>query len=95
VSKSSKAGFRGAATYKELHGLFKTQETEANANVQGQKYRDMYKTLEKADARRRRWAWLRRWYKGAGSTIVGLVWMALVLGAVIAGGYYAWIKYLR
>jgi eukaryotic-like serine/threonine-protein kinase len=92
ISKTLKSGHRAAATYMEFHSLFKSKETVTTANVKGQKYREIYKEIEAADARKRRWGWLGRMFKGTGGTIMGLVWILLILG--VAGGA-AWFGYTK
>ena len=92
LSKTAKSGFRAAATFMEFHGLFKSKETTGKANVKGQKYRDMYKDIEAADARRRRWGWLGKRFKSVGGTIVGLLWIALILGLAGGGGYFLYTQ---
>jgi serine/threonine protein kinase len=94
LSRTAKSGFRAAATFPEFQSSFKTRETATKANVKGQKYRDQYKDLEAADARRRRWGWLTRSFKGLGGLLIGLLWIVLILGIVGIGGYFAW-TYLR
>jgi eukaryotic-like serine/threonine-protein kinase len=94
VSKTAKAGFRAAATFPEFQALFKSRETSTKANVKGHKYRDQYKEIEAADARRRRWGWLTKSFKGVGGMLVGLLWIVLILAIIGGGGYLAW-TYLR
>jgi serine/threonine protein kinase len=82
LSKTAKSGFRAAATFPEFQGIFLSLKTATKANVKGAKYRDRYKEIEEEDARRRKWGWLSRLFKSAGSTLFGLVWIALILGLV-------------
>ena len=95
VSKTEKTGFRAAATFQEFQGAFKTRETATKANTKGQKYRDQYKEIEAADARRRRWGWLTRRFKGVGGMLLGLLWIVLILALVGAAGYVGWTYFLR
>jgi serine/threonine protein kinase len=94
LSKTAKSGFRAAATFPEFQGSFKSRETATKANVKGQKYRNQYQELEAEDARRRRWGWLSRSFKGFTGLVFGLLWIVLILGIVGIGGYFAW-TYLR
>ncbi|MBI1830197.1 MAG: protein kinase [Planctomycetes bacterium] len=94
ISKSSKGGTRGAGTYPEFQPIFKSMQTATTANVKGAKYRDKYKELEEEDAHRRQWGWLSRMFQGFGSTLMGLLWIALILAIVGAGGYLAY-TYLK
>jgi serine/threonine-protein kinase len=82
LSKTAKSGFRAAATFPEFQGIFLSLKTATKANVKGAKYRDRYKEIEEEDARRRKWGWLSRLFKSAGSTLFGLLWIALILGLV-------------
>lgn len=90
ISKTSRAGFRGAATYSEFLGAFKALEAATKANVKGAKYRDKYKEIEAQDARRRRWGWLGRSLKGFGGFLFGLFWIVLILAVVGVAGYLGW-----
>jgi serine/threonine-protein kinase len=94
VSKTMKSGHRSAATYMEFHSLFKSKETATKANVKGQKYREIYKDIEAADARKRRWGGLGRMFKGVGGTIFGLLWIVIVLGAAVAALWFGYTKFV-
>jgi serine/threonine protein kinase len=90
LSKAAKSGFRAAATFPEFQSIFLSLKTATKANVRGAKYRDRFKEIEEEDARRRKWGWLARLFKSAGSTLFGLLWIALILGLVglaIFGAY--------
>ena len=82
LSKTAKSGFRAAATFPEFQGIFLSLKTATNANVKGAKYRDRFKEIEEEGARRRKWGWLSRLFKNAGSPLFGLLWIALILGLV-------------
>ena len=92
VSKTYEKGYRALGTYNEFQPLFKGN---AAADKTKQKtVKDAIKDLAEADARRRKWKWLRNLTGGFGKLLMGLLWIALVL-AVLGGGYYAVTTYLK
>jgi serine/threonine protein kinase len=95
VSHTPKGGFRAIATYSEFQPLFRSKQTLDQANKKGETYRNKFKELEAEDARRRKWGWVSRMFKGAGGRLLGLLWIALVLGLVGGGGWFVYNNYLR
>jgi eukaryotic-like serine/threonine-protein kinase len=92
VSKTHDKGYRALGTYTEFQGLFKG--AAAVDKTKQKTVKDAIKDLAEADARRRRWKWLRNLGGGFGKLLMGLLWIALVL-AVLGGGYYAVTTYLK
>ena len=94
LSKTEKSGYRAAATFPEFQAIFKSLKTNTKANVKGAKYRDKYKEIEEEDARRRKYGWLSRLFKSFGSTLFGLLWIALIL-ALVGGVGFLIYKYMN
>ncbi len=92
VSKSATAGFRAAGTFPQFHATFQALDTAMSANVKGHKYRQKMKDAVDEDERRRQRGWISRMFKGVGGTLLGLLWIVLILAIVGAAGYFA-MKY--
>ena len=95
VSHTAKGGFRSIATFSEFQPLFRSKQTLDQANKKGEKYRDKFKELEAEDARRRKWGWVGRMFKGAGGRLLGLLWIAIILGVVGGGSWFVYNNYLK
>ena len=94
LSKTEKGTARAAGTYPEFQAIFKSLKTATKANVKGAKYRDKYKELEEEDARRREYGWISRMFKSFGSTMFGLLWIAIIL-AVVGAAIFGVYKYMN
>lgn len=90
ISKSEKSGYRPAGTFMEFHAHFKARETATKANIKAHKSKNKMQDIIDEDARRRKYGWISRMFKGFGGTIMGLLWIVLILGIVGGGGYFAW-----
>lgn len=91
VSRSMKTGFRAAASYAEFQPYFKSRETTTAANVKGKKFKDKMKEIAEEDERRRKYGWMSRMFKSAGGTLLGLLWITLILAIVGGGGYFFYV----
>ena len=94
LSKTEKGTYRAAGTFPEFQAIFKSLKIGTKANVKGAKYRDKYKEIEEEDARRRKYGWISRMFKSFGSTMFGLVWIALIL-AIVGGAIFFGYKYMN
>jgi serine/threonine-protein kinase len=95
VSRDPKAGFRALGTYNEFQGLLRGLQSKEKVEKKGARTKDLFRELEEADARRRKWKWLRNLVGGAGNTLVGLLWIGLLLALLAIGAYFFYIKVMK
>ena len=60
--------------------------------------KDMFEQLDRQDRRRKRWGFLKRWAEGVGGLVGLIIYLAVIAGVLIGGGWaffefgLPWIK---
>jgi eukaryotic-like serine/threonine-protein kinase len=88
VSKTLHGGYRALGACPEFESYFRGKVAEKKAGRGVERYKSMLQEIEAAEDRRQRMKWLKGLFGKFGSAVGLLVWLA-VLGAGIAGGYFA------
>lgn len=87
ISRSRSEGFRSLGSFADFGSLFKGVQVKSKADRKGEKFRQMYQTIEKEEQSRRRWRWVHNLFLKTGGFVGFLLWMAIVAGVVV-GGYF-------
>lgn len=95
ISKFEHSGYRPAATYSDFQAIFKSLKATTKANVKGAKYRGKMQELADEHDRRLKYGWISRMFKSFGSTLFGLLWIAIILALVGGAGYFVYITYIK
>jgi serine/threonine-protein kinase len=91
LSKTLQGGYRALATYPEFEPLLHAKTTQSKAEKKGEKFRELYKQIEREDQRRRRWRWLRNLFASFRSFVGLIIWLAIIVGVCI--GVYFLIRW--
>jgi hypothetical protein len=95
LGKTLKGDYRGAATFNEFQGAFMALEVATKANTKGAKYKSQMKELQDAYDRKQKYGWIGRTFGNAGRRLFGLLWILLILGVAVAGGYFVFVYFVR
>lgn len=91
VARTMKGDYRPVATYKEFQAHFKARETATKVNTKGKTVKSQMQELAAEHERRQKYGWMSRMFKSAGGTVIGLLWIVLILALVAVGGYFGWV----
>lgn len=92
VSRARKEGYRALASFKEFQHLVKASATKDKAERKAEKFKALYKKIEKEEISRQRWRWLHNFYLRAGGGLIFLLYLIIIL-AVVGGLGYAFMQY--
>lgn len=92
VSRARKEGYRALASFKEFQHLVKASATKDKAERKAEKFKALYKKIEKEEISRQRWRWINNLYLRAGGGVIFLLYLIIIV-AVIAGLGYAFMQY--
>jgi hypothetical protein len=85
--RGDQAGYRALAACVEFEAVMRGRIAKERADRKTTKFQDLYKKLEEEEVKRQRWKGFRRMYESAGGFVMFLLYLALVVGALVAAGF--------
>jgi len=91
---SPNGSFLPLAQFREFESLMQHRLVKAEAEAKSQKTRSLYDKLDRQEARRKRWRFLKRWVENIRGLISLIVYLAVIVGIGYAAVVYGipWIK---